>query len=321
METDIKTRALSLLLKHNLEDNNFFPSRQEVVLWNNRNLPQKPVLEKNNYDLILIAAERDLGVTAKYIDYYINNLSPQKIVIITKKNQRTKELFQNKNVEILDENEICEGLSYKAIKDINGEIVGGYFHQFLKMAYAYRCRHEYYLIFDGDTVPLNPIPFLQKDKVVFYKKGEYYAPYFNMIDKLFNGRFCREADFSFIAECMLIKKDIMIELIGKIEENDKLEGESFYKKILAATRKNGLDGCYFSEYETYGNYVWRYYRGTCVVGKNRTLREAMKFFSGIPERYVLDYLSRDFDTVSFEKKHIQESPLGVLEFINKCLKG
>jgi hypothetical protein len=81
--------------------------------------------------------------------------------------------------------------------------------------------------------------------------------------------------------------------------------------------------CLFSiktKEETYGSYVWKYHRGAYTSRRIRSLREAMKFFNALPEPYVLDYLSRDYDTVSFEQKHLQENPLGLTEYINRCFK-
>jgi hypothetical protein len=320
-ELNIKNRALSMLLKHNLEDKMFLPSPQEINKWKTKNLCFVRGIKNNNYDVVIIAKEADLDVTAKYLDLYKRNLCPQNIVIITKITEKTRMLFHNKDAIVIDENELFDGLTYESAQRVNGKKTGHFFQQFLKMAYAYVCSHDQYLVFDGDTVPIKPLSFLTDGKGVFLTKGEYFKPYFSMINRLFAGQIVREVDFSFIAECMLIKKNIMIELIEKIEAISVLEGKTFFEKLLKATDWNGgLEGCFFSEYETYGNYVWKYYRNIYAARKVRSLREAMKFFNALPEPYILDYLSRDYDTVSFEQKHLQANPLGLTEYINRCFK-
>jgi hypothetical protein len=318
----LKNRALSLMLKHNLENKQFAPSPEQITAWKARNLPTINRSSASPYELVLVAAVHDLETTAKFTDLYFENLRPQSLVIITKDAIGAKRLFPSDNVTVLDENEILDGLTYETIQQFNNRKTGWYFQQFLKMAYARLCTQNWYLIFDGDTVPVVPLQFLCGDnKGVFIQKGEYYEPYFNMLNKLFDGQVGRGVDFSFIAETMLVRRDIMLELVARIEANDKLPGTTFYEKILHSVTSAGLSGCDFSEYETYGNYVYTFHRDAYTARPIRSFREAMKFFGTIPERHILDYLSRDYETVSFEKKHCTETPLGVIEFINRCFKN
>jgi hypothetical protein len=309
------------MVKNNLEEKNFAPSQGQITGWKTKNLPRKTDTAQNNFDLVLVVSEQDLAVTAKYLDFYIENIRPANIVIITKEPERTGVLFAGKNALILDESSIMEGLTYESVRRQKSVKTGWYFQQFLKMAYARICKNDYYLIFDGDTVPLNPLNFFSDGKGIFIKKGEYYQPYFTMISSLFNGEVNREVDFSFIAESMLINREIMLEIIERIESNINLEGAFFFEKILNAVQGSGLSGREFSEYEMYGNYVMKYHKDSYIPRRIRGFRDAMKFFSSLPEKYVLDYLSRDFDTVSFERKYLLPQPLGLEEYINRCIKG
>ena len=317
----LKNRALSLLLKHNLENKAFAPSPEQITAWKAHNLPDRSNGPTNPYELVLVAAAHDLETAAKFTDLYFENLRPQGLVVITKDAVAAKRLFPSDNVTVLDENEILDGLTYEAVQQLNSRKTGWYFQQFVKMAYARRCANDWYLVFDGDTAPLVPLQFLSDGKGVFIQKGEYYEPYFTMIDKLFDGQVSRTVNFSFIAESMLFRRDIMLELLARIEANDKLPGTAFYEKILRSVARAGLSGCDFSEYETYGNYVCAFYQDAYTARPIRSFREAMKFFGVIPERHILDYLSRDYEIVSFEKKHCTETPLGVVEFINRCFKN
>jgi hypothetical protein len=163
--------------------------------------------------------------------------------------------------------------------------------------------------------------FFSDGKGIFIKKGEYYQPYFALISAIFNEDVNREVDFSFIAESMIVNREIMLEIIERIESNVNLEGVFFFEKIMNTVQNTGLSGREFSEYETYGNYVMKYHKDSYIIRPIRSFREAMKFFSTLPEKYVLDYLSRDFDTVSFEKKYLLPRPLGLEEYINRCIKG
>jgi hypothetical protein len=316
----IKTLALAALLKRGLESKNFVPTPGQVHTWKAENLPQKTEQGQNAFDLVLVAAEDDLEVTARYLEFYQANLRPAGIVVITKISKKTLSLFSGLPVRLLNENEIMEELTYDKVLSWNQAKTGWYFQQFLKMAYANCCESEHYLVFDGDTVPLNPLQFyLSSGKGLFIRKGEYFAPYFNMIEFLFDGKVKREVDFSFIAECMLINKRIMLEIISAIENKSEVPGKYFFEKILNCVLFSGLGGREFSEFETYGNYVMRHHKEQYGVTRVRSFREARKFFNILPEEYILDYLSRDFDMISFEKKHAMDKPLGLQEYINKCL--
>lgn len=315
----IKSRVLAAMLKRGLENKNFIPSAERVQSWCERYAPLKKCLSTHGFDLVLVAAEDDLSVVAKYLDFYKTNLRPTNICVVTKISDKSTALFSDTSVQILDEDSILPGLTFEKVRSLNSAKTGWYFQQFIKMAYATLSQQDHYLIFDGDTVPLVPLEFFSEGKAIFIQKGEFFAPYFNMIEWLFKGQVKREVNFSFIAESMLINKHIMLEIIAKIESNPLLSGSTFFEKILKSVYSCGLTGREFSEYETYGSYVMRYYKDLYEVRQVRCLREAMKFFNKLPAAYVLNYLSRDFDTVSFERKHVQDNTLGLAEYINKCI--
>jgi hypothetical protein len=97
------------------------------------------------------------------------------------------------------------------------------------------------------------------DKCFFTMKSEHHVPYFKTINVLFDGAIFKLTNKSFIAEHMMVDKDIMMEIIRKIESNRKINGNKFYEKILYAIDDNEIAGSGFSEFETYGNYVLKYY--------------------------------------------------------------
>lgn len=316
----IRSRALAALLKAGLEDKTFTPSSAQIQHWRECHMPAEAKnTSGNTFELVLVAAEEDLPIIAKYFHFYEKNVSPSSIVVITKNSPKAKTLLKNIPVRILDENTILPGLTFENIHAINSKKTGWYFQQFLKMAYANICQHDFYIIFDGDTIPLRPLSFFRDNKMVFIKKGEYFEPYFNMIDTLFNGCVKRSVQFSFISECMIIKKSIMCNIIKDIEHNNNIHGSTFFEKILHCVYVDKLQGRDFSEYETYGNYIARYHANEYDVQQLCTLREAMKFFDDLPEDYILDYLSRDFDTISFERKHTNNKTLTLTAYINKCI--
>jgi hypothetical protein len=171
------------------------------------------------------------------------------------------------------------------------------------MAYAYKCPHKYYLIWDADTILLNKIAFWDNDrKPLFAMKTEFHIPYFKTIDKLFCKEVTKLTDKSFIAEHMLINKDCMLDMLAKIENNKMLKGEAFYEKIMHAIDKNDIQASGFSEFETYGNYILKYYPHLYGTRTLRTFRDGAKLINKKDiNDGVLKWISSEYDTVSFEK--------------------
>lgn len=321
---NIKDKIISLMLKNKMENKNFLPSKEQVKKWYDKNSNKKKVLDEEKFDVVIVSAERDLETIKKYIDFYFKNLNLDNIIIITKITKESESLFSNfKNVILLDEDKILDNLTYQNTKNIleklgkNTEKTGWYLQQFLKMGYSYKCKNKYYLIFDADTIPINSLNFFEEEKIIFNVKSEYYKPYFNTIRKLFNDEVKKETNFSFISEHMAIDKNIMLELIKKIEKNNKIDGKTFFEKIINLMDENQYD---FSEFETYGNYVLTFYKEKYKLSRIRSLRECMKFFDKNPKNYVLKWLSRDWDTISFEKKYVQKNLFNLEDYINRCFK-
>jgi hypothetical protein len=187
-----------------------------------------------------------------------------------------------------------------------------YFQQFLKMAYSFKSETQYYLIWDSDTIPLNPIHFFINDgdklKCMFTMKDEHHVPYFKTINVLFDGKVFKLTNKSFIAEHMMIDKDIMLEIIHKIDDNAKIPGNNFFEKILYAIDRNEISSSGFSEFETYGNYVLKYYPEKYCLRQLRTFREGSLFVDkpAINER-VLNWIAKSYDTISFEHHGVSKN--------------
>jgi len=317
--TTIKTRALQALLKKGLENTAFQPTGSQISLWCETHTQSG--MTQQDFDLVLVASTATAENVYRYLPFYLKNIAPKRIVLITKITAPIRALFapHTQQVSLIDEDSLLDGLTFAVVQKLAPSKTGWYLQQFLKMAYALRCEDSYYCLMDGDTVPLRPLSFFDTKRPVFFCKGEYYKPYFSMIDTLFKGTVQKCTPYSFIAECMIISTHVMRSIISEIISNNAIPGDTFFEKILRSVYKKGLDGSDFSEFETYGNYIASRYPGTFILKKLRTLREAQKFFHNIPPSYALNYLSRDFDTVSFESKHLTENNWTLLDYINKCM--
>jgi hypothetical protein len=182
-------------------------------------------------------------------------------------------------------------------------VTGWYYQQFLKMQYSSICDNEYYMSWDGDTIPCRRIRMFSEDTRQPYLdlKHEYHAEYFDTMGKILPG-FHKVIERSFISEHMLFNCDIMRRLISDIESNEAIEGTRFWEKIINAIEPEKIYDSSFSEFETYGTYVALRYPDVYRLREWHSFRLGGSFYDidTITERDFA-WLGVDFDAISFEK--------------------
>lgn len=277
--------------------------------------------QMENYNAIVLTTPTDFARLQDNYARMVRNLAPRRIVFIG--SRKVQELIRQSDVEgqveFFDEDEL---ISFADVHKIMKELLhtdelprgvtGWYYQQFLKMQYAFVCKEDYYLIWDGDTVPCKPFSMFREDGLPYLDlKQEYHEEYFHTIENLFPGMHKSIAK-SFISEHMMIRCDIMKQLIWDIigssakdaAKNHIQTPGSFYEKILRAIRPGQIMNTAFSEFETYGTYVsFRYADAYCLRGWH-SFRLGGEFFH--PERMTDEdytWLGKDFDAISFEKGH------------------
>ncbi len=182
-------------------------------------------------------------------------------------------------------------------------VTGWYYQQFLKMQYAMVCEDEYYMVWDGDTVPCRKINMFSPETGQPYLdlKHEHHPEYFDTMGKILPG-FRKVIERSFISEHMLFKTEIMKALIADIEKNDQIPGEKFWEKIINCIEPEKIYDSSFSEFETYGTYIALKYPAVYKLREWHSFRLGSSFFdmNTICDR-DFEWLSKDFDAISFEK--------------------
>ncbi|MEI9933484.1 MAG: DUF6492 family protein [Ferruginibacter sp.] len=210
----------------------------------------------------------------------------------------------NDRIVFIAEDTLIPGISLKKIKDYCLQLfsdegrAGWYYQQFLKMGVSnYSTISNYYLVWDADTVPLRKLKFFDdKRRTLMVMRKEYHAPYFDTLKKLL--LLDRQVDYSFVSEHMMIRKEIMHSLIHAIEVST-INGNGWIEKILHAVNKQEYFSG-FSEYETYGNYLAKFYPKS-FVGRNIRHRRSAGLISQQPGVLLLKWLSLKYSMASFEK--------------------
>lgn len=262
------------------------------------------------FDVIIPVAYKDYPFLKKSLPYICKNIKGiGKIFLITRINMAkyiADEILDNPLVDVLDEDAILQGLTFKRIHSIilsqgrEHTNTGWYFQQFLKMAFALSryCENSYYLSWDADTIPVqNMSMFDEFGHPLFSIKTEYHEPYFIAIRKLLGIEKCNKG--SYIAEHMLFKKDIMREIVFKIDSSDIL-GEVWYEKILNSIVPELVSTHAFSEFETYGTYCNTYYPELYAERTIPSFRRGGLIQGRFVSDRILQSLSSDVTTVSFE---------------------
>ncbi len=271
-------------------------------------------LEKNlhPYDVVMVIKAADWNLAKRNIKYIKKNLEPKHIIIIAS-SEIGKCIRPDGFIRFADEDQLYEGLTFENVKRLLVErrmgisSAGWYFQQFLKLAYAYICKNEYYLVWDADTIPLKKLSMTEPKtgKPYFDMKPEYVSAYFTSIHQL-TGMEKAEPE-SFISEHMLFCTQIVKEMLAYIENNVSLGGIHFFEKIVNALPN--VQERAFSEFELYGTYCQYVYPDRYLKRHLHTMRCGQMFLGPQPEPEVLEWVAKIMDTISFEhtQKVIPES--------------
>lgn len=269
--------------------------------------------KEQEHPVIVLTTPKDFRRLSASHEKMIQNLAPRKVFFLGSK--MVKELIDESPIGekagFIDEEEIIPfgavELVMKKALDVGfvpRGVVGWYYQQFLKMAYAKYCEAEYYLVWDGDTVPCAPFSMFSpgSDTPYFDTKTEYFKEYFETMGTILPGLH-KVIQGSFVSEHMLFRCDIMKQLIADIEANDRIKGNAFYEKIIYAIPKEILCKNSFSEFETYGTYVAMRHTAAYRLRRWHSFRYGGRFLH--PETMTDDdylWFSKDFDAISYEKE-------------------
>ncbi|GMO66314.1 MAG: hypothetical protein Ta2D_12430 [Rickettsiales bacterium] len=272
---------------------------------NNVNFISNLKKEEGFFDIVVACKSSGLNNFFNIIPYIFKNIVFRNLIIITKYHEEYFEkLSKIKYIKMLDEDKILDNLTINNVKNIMTKISGNdghsgwYFQQFLKMGYSYICKDEYYLIWDADLLPLNKLDFFKNKKPILNVQYEYHhPPYFQTLKKILE----IETDIKdcFVVEHGFFNKNIMIELLEKIKNNNNLKGENFWEKILYAIDIEHLKKSGFSEYETFAYYVLKYHKDEYLVGHLRKFN-GNRFFQNFFEPQILNKIANDFDIMNFD---------------------
>lgn len=256
--------------------------------------------------IVIAHAERNNDLLARCLPYIRKNIQSEGIFVLTEgENARRLGVEIGPVAMFMDEDALIPGLTLGSVKrSFAGTVVperrsGWYYQQFLKMAWALSdgCE-EWYAVWDSDTFPLKPLSlFDDQHRPLFTAKPEYNEIYFETTERLLGYR--RVVDYSFVAENMVFSRKIMRELIDAIKAGNT--ARSFADNILSAVMLASNPYKAFSEFETYGNYVMKYYPGLYQAVTRKSTRKGARRYGLSPSEKDLARLALRYDVASFER--------------------
>ena len=239
--------------------------------------------------IILSKKDRDTFIASRKL--ILRNLKSLSYTIIVPDDEYY--LFSNisSGFNLIKESEIIGGLASKFdFKNIS--LKKWYLQQILKIELILKSPDgANVLVWDGDTIPFKKIRLLSRGLYYYYKSNEYHDIYFQTISKLLG--ISRSVNFSFISQHFICRPEWARLMINSIEKNtNKHYVDSIFEIAKGSSQHT------FSEYETLGTFVNRYFFYEIdFLNANKWFRFGNTVFHSPHNKACF---SSGFDFISFE---------------------
>ncbi len=206
-------------------------------------------------DILIPCIEKDLAILPYVIDSIRENIKHPigKIFIAAPKNTEIKKLCLEKFCIFIDETSVLP-VNKNEINYVYDGIdrSGWLFQQLLKLSADVISDEKFILVADADTVFIRPQVFITGNKILFDISDEYHEEYFKTYRKLTGLK--AKSPLSFVSHHTLFNRNRLRELKILIENQ---HGLPWYKAVIDSAEGNNIS--FFSEYETYGNFMYSNY--------------------------------------------------------------
>ena len=208
-------------------------------------------MEKLPY--LLVAEKHLLNIIRQTVSALIKHANPAGIYVVVPGGQL--EAFQARlkdRVILVPEGDVLPEWPLASVKSMlpkQPARAGWYLQQFLKLSFGKYAGVARYVIWDADTVMLQPPVLERSGRVVMNTAKEYHQPYFDTFRRLFG--VAPTLPHSMISQYMLIDSAVCLQMQQNICARG--QGVDWIEVLL-----RGLPGASiseFSEYETYANYL------------------------------------------------------------------
>lgn len=226
----------------------------------NKFLPK--IKSKKKIDIIITVAPKDFNKVTDCINslrkYLLDNIA--NIYLVGPIDKKIFNISKINNCIFVDENNLLEkeklNIEYIYKKKDRSNWL---YQQLLNYKAVMKLGEENYkLAFNADTIMTSYQKFLIGNKIVFNISSDYHKPYFDIAKKLLNLNSI--TNFSFTSHHIIYDKKILLEMLEIIERESGVE---WFKAIIKKCNYDELS-CH-SEFETYGQFYYNYYRHNMIL--------------------------------------------------------
>jgi hypothetical protein len=203
-------------------------------------------------------------------------------------------------VHLVIEDEIVGTHSFEYISERLGQYrcrTGWYLQQFVKLGFARVAGEDHYIVWDADTVPLEPVKFVRNGRSQVTIAKEFHEPYFEVFEKLL---LCKPLlRFSVISQYMRVNTLFAREMLDQIE---RIHGVHWIDAVLSVLPLKGKSE--FSEYETYANYIASVHPQSVEFVHRRWFRHGSDVLriDRLPSNEEIERVFSGYSYVSFERR-------------------
>ncbi|MDT3699294.1 MAG: DUF6492 family protein [Thermincola sp.] len=212
-------------------------------------------------DILIPVIEKDLLSLPFVIDMARENVVHPiaEIMVVAPDNDKIREVCNLKGCRFVNENSVLPITKNEIDYRTNEwDRSGWLFQQLLKLSGDAISSSDHYLVLDADTLLIRAHVFKDKEKTVFYCRRAKIPEYFKTYTRLLGVK--ATAPLSFVARYMLLEKSKLAEMKKAIEYKNNAV---WYKAIIKSINK--LRPVTFSEFETYGNFVYAKYHDQMIM--------------------------------------------------------
>ncbi|MCC3376539.1 DUF6492 family protein [Cohnella sp. REN36] len=247
-------------------------------------------------DVLIPAIDKDLGTLPHVIDAVRRHVQHPigRIYVVSPESERIRNVCKRKGCTFVNERRVLpitkRDIRYSSKR---WERSGWLYQQLLKLGGTSVVSQRHYLVVDADTVFIRPHRFLSEGKTTFYRRSWSQPEYFVTYRKLMGER--AKARRSFVSHYMLFDKAQVSAMKRRIEAR---HGTRWYKAIIRSINKKKQFG--FSEYETYGNYLYARHPGR-VVMKSALNKSLLTRFGSLSDARIRK-LAKSYRSLSFHQR-------------------
>jgi hypothetical protein len=212
-------------------------------------------------DAVIPAAEKDADVLPYAIDGIRRNLRHPlgNIFVVSPPFTGIQTLCRRKGCRFVDERSLVDMDPSRIDLVVNGVDRSQWiYQQFLKWSADALAESPHYLVVDADTVLVRPQVFERAGRIIFDYSDEYNSPYYEMFLRLLKEEVL--CPMSFVSHHMVFEKRILVELRQRIEA---IHGCDWKDAILRNLDRREPSS--FSDYDTYGHYMFLHHRAPMVI--------------------------------------------------------